>query len=464
MTETAKNIIKSVSLYNANPATIYTLSTLKRLENGSAEFAIYSMTSQMVQIAIVCKFVADQFDGRNVIHLEEINSSGITADIAVDWTNSSLINETTKNYVIDPSAYKTINKAETQIVLLPSNIYIPDDTKPMQLFPKNLLKNRSKETSEFNSNWSGYTSCQKLGEDVVNLSHAESGADMAVELTMRDSISGKINSIGSKTVHVNPVSVSSPFTKKTMVIGDSFMDYPWYTSEIAGTKTGKGIISFLDALATADGNTLTFIGTHTSYTDDNKTYKSESYGGWQEDFFTDNSQHSYEGSNIYSPFCINGTANSYSAYFTALGEVPDLVIFFLGMNGNYSATKGESIQTMLNGIKAVNSNCKFIVCTIPPYYKNRYLYNYSYVNADIDKYNCNAKYLSLFDGKEDQGIYVSPIHAIFNAEYHYIQTESAWLNYSSEKANVVTNHHPNQIGVKVIADNIYSVICGAFAS
>ena len=462
MTDNAKSVIKSVILYDADLSKVYTLGAIQK-SGSSLQLVIYRMTSQMTQDAIVSRYNSDNYNGEKIVHLGEVTNSGITADIAVDWSDVNTINETGKNYVIDPSAYRVIRSVEHQNVLLPGNIYIRDDTNPMQLFPKNLLKSRNKDTKEFNSDWFGYSSCQKLDEDVVNLSYSDSGADMAVTMKIQNSLSGMVNTIGSKTVHVNPVSISTPFSKKILCIGDSFFDYPWYTSQQSGTKTGKGIMSFLNALATADGNTLDFIGTHLSYTDDETPYYSESYGGWMESWFVSSDQHNYEGNNIYSPFYINSTPCNFSAYFTNLGETPDIVLFFLGMNGNYSASTGEGIADMIEAIQAVSQTTKFLVCTIPPYFNNRYLYGYSLIAGDVDRYNSNNKYLTLFDGKESQGIYVCPVNAIFNAEHHFIQTETAWLNYSSEKVNVVTNHHPNQIGVKVLADNIYSVICGMFA-
>lgn len=456
MSATAKSIIKSVVLYDPDPTKVYCLVVLKVSQNSTAKFEIYSMTSQMGYDTKVCSYNSTNFDGRSIIKLTQENASGISAEISFDWSTYTSIDEN-KKYVIDPSAYKVNTIIDQQDVLMPNNIYVADG-HPAQFFPKNLLSNRTKDTSGFYSMWYGYSDSTKLGENVINFPYSSAGADVSISLKHIDPLSQQNNTFGSKTIHVNPVSVDTPYSIKILTIGDSFMDYPWYTTEAMG-HSGRGVMAFIKDYAETDGNTVDFIGTHLSYTDDGDDYYSESYGGWMEEYFVDNTQHSYEGSQIYSPFCINGTACDFANYFTALGETPDIVVFFLGMNGNYSATNGEAIQTMITGIKAVSANTKFIVCTVPPYYQNRYLYNYAYRNADLDKYNKNKMYYTRFDGQESNGIYMVPINAMFSAEYHYITANEAILNYNTDvKMPICRNHHPNKTGVQMIADAIYSVI------
>ena len=218
-------------------------------------------------------------------------------------------------------------------------------------------------------------------------------------------------------------------------------------------------MAFIKEYASEDNNVIDFIGTHLSYADNGQNYYSESYGGWSEGTFVDSSTHTYEGSQIYSPFYINGTACNFSDYFENLGETPDIVVFFVGMNGDYSATTGQAIQTMITGIKAVSASTKFIVCTIPGYFKNRYLYNYAYASGDYQKYMKNNAYYTLFDGAEDEGVYICPINAMWSSEHHYITADEAILRFNTDvKMPICRNHHPNQTGVQMIADAIYTVM------
>ena len=457
MYDTAKAVIKSVTLYEPDPTAVYCLAVMIASENSTAKFEIYKMTDQMGFDTKVCAFNSASFDGRKLIRLEQENNSGIHAEIALDFSIESSISISGVKYVIDQSAYKIEQTIQTQNILLPNNIYVLNG-RPQQFFPKSLLMNRRKEGETFHSEWEGYTESNKLGEDVVNIMYTSSGADMAVSLGIVDKVTGLESRIGEKTIHVNPIQTAENESLKVLCIGDSFMDYPWYTTEQQG-HIGKGIMAFIKAYAAEDDNDIDFIGTHLSYTDDGQDYYSESYGGWSEGTFIDDSKHTYEGSQIYSPFYINGTACNFSDYFTNLGETPDIVVFFVGMNGDYSATTGQAIQTMITGIKAVSASTKFIVCTIPGYFKNRYLYNYAYASGDNQKYRKNNAYYTLFDGEESNGIYICPINAMWSSEYHYITADEAILRFNTDvKMPICRNHHPNQTGVQMIADAIYTVI------
>jgi hypothetical protein len=457
MDATAKAVIKSVILYDPDPTKIYCLVVMDVTMNGSAKFEIYKMTSEMGFDGKVCEYTSSSFNGSKVVRLEQYNDSGINAEICLDWSEQTSLDIYGVKYVIDESAYRIDRTVQTQNVLLPSNLYVLNN-RPQQIFPKSLLINRTKDGNNFATDWYGYSESDKLGEDVVNIRYSASGADMSVALRFQDQVTGKATYFGRKTFHVNPIATATNESLKVLCIGDSFMDYPWYTTEQMG-HSGKGIMALIKEYASADSNTIDFIGTHLSYTDDGNDYYSEAYGGWAEGDYVDNAKHSYEGSQIYSPFCINGTANSYSAYFTALGETPDIVVFFLGMNGDYSATTGQAIQTMITGIKAVNASTKFIVCTIPGYFKNRYLYNYSYSSGDNQKYMKNNAYYTLFDGEESSGVYICPINAMWDSEYHYITANEAILRFNTDvKMPICRNHHPNQTGVQMIADAIYTVI------
>ena len=457
MTDKAKAVIKSVVLYNPEPTATYCLVVMIAALDGTAKFEIYKMTDQMGFDSRVCSYNSTSFDGSKLVRLEQENNSGIHAEIALDFSSESSISISGVKYVIDPSAYRIERIIQTQNVLIPDNIYVLNG-RPQQFFPKSLLRSRRKEGIDFDSNWEGYSESDKLGEDVVNIKYSASGADMTVTMSIVDKVTGQNSLFGKKTFHVNPIQAVEGQNKKVLCIGDSFMDYPWYTTEQQG-HVGKGIMAFIKEYASEDNNVIDFIGTHLSYADNGQNYYSESYGGWSEGTFVDSSTHTYEGSQIYSPFYINGTACNFSDYFENLGETPDIVVFFVGMNGDYSATTGQAIQTMITGIKAVSASTKFIVCTIPGYFKNRYLYNYAYASGDYQKYMKNNAYYTLFDGAEDEGVYICPINAMWSSEHHYITADEAILRFNTDvKMSICRNHHPNQTGVQMIADAIYTVM------
>ena len=457
MDATAKAVIKSVILYEPDPNAVYCLVVMTASANSTAKFEIYKMTAQMGFDTLVCSYNSASFDMRKVVRLEQENNSGIHAEIALDFSVQTSISISGVKYVINPSAYRIETVVQTQNVLIPNNVYVLDG-RPQQFFPKSLLMNRRKEGENFNSTWEGYTESDKLGEDVVNIKYSETGADMAVSLGIVDKVTGISTQLGEKTFRVNPIPAVENQNLKVLCIGDSFLDYPWYTSVQMG-HSGKGIMTFIKEYAAADNDNFTFIGTHLSYTDDGQDYYGECYGGWSEGNYVDSSQHTYEGNQIYSPFYINGTPCNFSAYFTEIGETPDVVVFFLGMNGDYSVTTGQAIQTMITGIKAVSADTKFVVCTIPGYFKNRYLYNYSYASGDNQKYRKNNAYYTLFDNAESNGVYICPINAMWSSEYHYITTDETILRFNADvKVPICRNHHPNQTGVQMIADAIYTVI------
>ena len=201
--------------------------------------------------------------------------------------------------------------------------------------------------------------------------------------------------------------------------------------------------------------TFTWIGTHTSYiTPDNVVYKTEAYGGWNESYFIGDATYPYEGENIPSPFYINGTTCNFSQYFNTNGT-PDIVIFFLGMNGG----NGSGINEMINAIHGVSSTIKCIVCMVPPYFGERY--NVDFYSGNNSRMLQNKNYISLFDGKESQGISIIPIHAMFHKTLHYIWTERPLTAFgdNDEFIKVCTNHHPNPDGAKTLARIIYQYIC-----
>lgn len=298
-----------------------------------------------------------------------------------------------------------------------------------------------------------YTGSSYVGKE-LGIINPNGNGDQSVKFQI-SAVNGLGNLVDTaqKDVTVKTFTQPTNKAKNVLVIGDSYMDYPWITSQNSGVHEGKGVLSQIVELAEANDNTLSFVGTHLSYvTPDNTDIYTESYGGWSEDWFISSTQHPYEGLNIYSPFYIDGVTCNFSSYFSTNGT-PDIILFFLGMNGG----TGVGVNTMITAIKTAAPSAKIIVCTRPPYF--RYLYNTNIYAGRKSVNTVIANQISLFDNKLSDNISLCPIHMIFHDELHFISTDVPYTMYSDTPAiKVCTNHHPNVDGAKTLANILYQYI------
>ena len=461
----ALDTVLDLKLYGADLDTTYTLGVYKYTKStGLIQIRVYEYINSAFG-AIVCEVdVASGFtfiDGLQPINLVEYGGSGITGTILVDFSQYADLNLTGLTYqyggLSSRCIYSTFHTADLSMVM-PSAVLVSGDLElmcyPEQMSINPRLFNRSETVFWCTYSTAGYSGhYDKL---LLNI-NPYIGGNLTITMKCANvagdgSLSGQM----TKAITVNSFSTPTGKTKSVLFIGDSYIDYPWLTSQSSGTKVGKGIMSQISALATADGNTINCVGSHLSYTDTadgSKVYYSEAYGGWSETQFIGSAAYLYEGQNINSPFYINSTPFNYSQYITDLGTTPDIVVFFLGMNGG----NGSGINTMVTAILAAAPSTKIVVCTVPPYYRNMNALDI-YTGEKVRALQ-NDGIITYFDNMVEDGIAVCPIHATFSRDYHFITEDAIPLTkYGSGTISAVTNHHPNEDGVKTIAENIYNYL------
>ncbi|MFC5408024.1 hypothetical protein ACFPMF_01795 [Larkinella bovis] len=259
-----------------------------------------------------------------------------------------------------------------------------------------------------------------------------------------------------KTIQVASKAKPTGATINLLLITDSFFDAQW----------GDGAMAYLNQFALADGNTINFKGTRTSY-----GYRGECYAGWSEVTFltkyiptANRANVNAAGSdpNLHSPFLFSTDdtpANAvfdFAQYRTSYGiGAVDVVCFHLGVNGG----DGTQMNQMIASIKADLPACKILVCMVPPAEKNRA--GFDSVNRQGGRLIQNDNYISKFGNREAEGIYLVPVHMSFNREYGYAfaNAERMQFNLNSAPARVVqTDHHPNASGMKAEAYAIYNYL------
>lgn len=162
-----------------------------------------------------------------------------------------------------------------------------------------------------------------------------------------------------------------------------------------------------------------------------------------------------------NPFWING-ALDYAAYFNTYcgGEVPDVVVCELGWNQIivYSMTDAEIttlIHTFIDGIVALNANCKFVLCGIHRgkaddynYYRRQYLEG-SVRLAKI------YQAVALDPNYSDKVIYGN-IAPYFDGDNGIQMAERRISQWSTDvEQYVVDPVHPNDLGMKMHAYAMY---------
>ena len=333
-------------------------------------------------------------------------------------------------------------------ILCPSKLYVAQDM-PVYYYPLQMALNSKKFEMPTVLYQESFTSANKWNrqnqKDYAYMTYNSSG-DMSLTMQINHvKNDNTVEEIVNKNVSIISYAKPTSKTAKVLVIGDSYFNYPWITDTTQGS-VGEGIMSQIDALASADGNTVQFIGTKLEYTTQGGTaYYGEAYGGWTENNFLSSS----------SPFYINGQID-FGAYFTANGT-PDIVLFFLGMN--YGT--GSGINTMITNIKAASANTKIVVCTVPPWPKYWVAIPDDNYAKEMRRQNQNKNYLTLFDDRTNDGIIVCPIHMTFERTFHYIHSNTKAATYPDEYTSYFTqcyNNHPSTNGAKTIAYVVYDYL------
>ena len=186
----------------------------------------------------------------------------------------------------------------------------------------------------------------------------------------------------------------------------------------------------------------------------NGTNKHEGRAGWSSYDYVATS--SFNGST--NPFLNNGVFD-FNYYITQNSiDTPDWVFLQVGINDGWRNMNGttivENLQTMINSIKAYNSNIKIgISLQCPPYlgkYGNNNLYEHLRRNKD------NESVINAFKEQEDNNIYIVPINSNLDAVFNFpMGTTVINSRNSTTIQNCTDDTHPSNSGYYQISDSYY---------
>lgn len=327
----------------------------------------------------------------------------------------------------DPSVSDIKNKVDSYLsqneeFIIPSKIHMINGVD-YYLYPNSILTNYNEH--EFLNNDFSLSNGTYYGNDLAIIPNGIESTVLSVKSKNGEDVISKNVAIDTK--------VKITVSKNVLIIGDSFFANKW----------GDGIMGYIDQFATVDGNNLSFVGTINNH----DTYFSESIGGWSESMFYTESTSKFVFDNVFN----------FEQYLSANSIVaPEVIVFFLGMNGG----NGADINNMISNIKLTLPNVKVVVCTVPGYFTHRA--NVSIASGEDDKAIQNLSYIDLFDGRETENIYLCPTHMSWNRTYHYIHEDLNMLQFDLDNIDstlpICTNHHPMPSGAKSLGYIIYNYI------
>ena len=229
---------------------------------------------------------------------------------------------------------------------------------------------------------------------------------------------------------------NSGTNKKCLFIGDSFIANGVITSELLN-------------LFSTDVMNVQLLGTKGSGTN-----KHEGRAGWSSYDYVATSSFN----NSTNPFLNNGSFD-FNYYITQNSiDTPDWVFLQVGINDGWRNMNGttivQNLQTMINSIKAYNSNIKIgISLQCPPYlgeYGNNNLYEHLRRNKD------NESVINAFKDKENNNIYIVPINSNLDAVYNFPMGTTVLNSRNSNTIqNCTDDTHPANSGYYQISDSYY---------
>jgi hypothetical protein len=268
----------------------------------------------------------------------------------------------------------------------------------------------------------------------------------------------------SLTKPVSVVTKAAPTGKtiNTLVVGDSFIENAY----------GEGILKYIDDLATADGNTMEFVGTKTV----GGGFAGEGRGGWTETDYLSlyvpvaqrDAEAASEDKKMPSPFVFSDDDTVANSYFSMTKYMTDNsiatinnVVFCLGMNGG----NGSGIDAMITNMKAAIPDARFFVSLVPSAPKALLGSTWGRQNSvdmQLAREKQNKAYIALFNGRTSERIYLMPTN--FNVDrLKGIQHKTVYNKFQFSDLDNATETlndgiHPTALGAKSIAYVIYNYL------
>ena len=224
--------------------------------------------------------------------------------------------------------------------------------------------------------------------------------------------------------------------KKCIFIGDSFIANASITSELV-------------KLFDNDVMNVELLGTRGSGTN-----KHEGRSGWSSyDYVATSSFNNFTNS-----FLNNGIFDfGYYINQNAI-DTPDYVFIQVGINDIWRPMNGtkttQNLQTMINSIKAFNSNFKVGIALVCPPYLGEYGVNNKYNH--LKRIKLNETIIDAFSNKESENIFIVPINVNLDTIYNFTIGTTVINSRNSNTINDCTDTtHPAKSGYYQIADSYY---------
>ena len=225
-------------------------------------------------------------------------------------------------------------------------------------------------------------------------------------------------------------------TKKCIFIGDSFIANGNITSELV-------------RLFNNDVMNVELLGTRGSGTN-----KHEGRSGW--------SSYDYVATSSFNNFT-NGFLNNgifdFGYYINQNSiDVPDYVFIQVGINDIWRPMNGtttiKNLQTMINSIKAFNSNIKVGIALVCPPYLGEYGVNNKYNH--LKRIKLNETIIDAFSNKESENVFIVPINVNLDTIYNFtIGTTVINSRNNNTISDCTDTTHPANSGYYQIADSYY---------
>lgn len=446
-----RNAVKMIELFGADFSKKYCLGIIQRnfstYGTGAYIYECDSTGATTKIIAMTSKTSYAAPTGIDVFTLAPYQNSGISAKLYVDWSkipdNKQYVNTHYDKSGLDFRTYANDSVSNEVKIKLPPTIPALVGKEVNVYFDNIILADNLND-------YQIEVSCD-LGKQQNERWTATPSTAGTFPLSVSLYKAGSLIVSTTSNVVVKAATVGSGITKKAVFIGDSTTDAGSYTGEL------------VNGLFASDVMNLQLLGTRGTAPN-----LHEGRAGWRASNYLNDAS----VSGVVNAFYNNGFDFTY--YMNQQGYTNvDVVGIHLGINDTFSYTDDSSLltetnnilnrfDTMLNSIKAFDSNIKvaFLV-TIPPS-KNQDSFGNNYGNGQSQwRYRRNnflfvEKLIDKYKGREADGIYLVPINVNIDIENNMV-TETVPVNSRNPKTVVRQSNgvHPASSGYYQMSDIIY---------